>query len=62
MCNVTMLLSIWLMMMCSGASVEGPRDKSYTYKNNRSYGNINNIAILPIEETSKFPMLSDMLE
>jgi hypothetical protein len=57
-----MLLSIWLMMMCSGASVEGPRDKSYTYKNNRSYGNINNIAILPIEETSKFPMLSDMLE
>ena len=56
------LLTISSLLFCSCASIEGTRNKSYTYKNNGNHGKIDNLAILPIEETSKFPMLPDMLE
>lgn len=57
---ILLLTLIWL--FCSCASIEGTRNRSYTYKNNGNHRKVENLAILPIEETSKFPMLPDMLE
>lgn len=57
---VLIIITSFVLSGCT--SIEGTRNKSYTYKNHGDHGNVDSLAILPIEETSKFPMLPDMLE
>ncbi|OHD62350.1 MAG: hypothetical protein A2101_02455 [Spirochaetes bacterium GWF2_52_7] len=60
--KMIVLIIITAFVLSGCASIEGTRNKSYTYKNKGDHGNVDSLAILPIEETSKFPMLPDMLE
>ncbi|MGE4543715.1 MAG: hypothetical protein AB7D06_06380 [Pedobacter sp.] len=56
------IIAIFAFFIGGCASIEGTRNKSYTYKQNAPYKNFSKIAIFPIEESSKFPSLPDLLE
>lgn len=59
-----MLISLIILMLFGTgcASLEGTRNKSYTYKGGGSGEKLSKVVILPIEEMSKMPQLPDMLE
>lgn len=57
---LTLVILTCLVSAC--ASIEGTRNKSYTYRNVGSCEKITKVAILPIDEMSKFPLLPELLE
>ncbi len=58
------LLALAILGFLAGgcASIEGTRNKSFTHRQNVPYKNLSKVAIFPIEEMSKFPLLPDILE
>jgi hypothetical protein len=56
--------SVCLVMLAliSCSSIEGTRNKSYTYRTNPTGNKITTLAIAPIEDTSEFPFLSESIE
>ncbi|MGE4545401.1 MAG: hypothetical protein AB7D06_14965 [Pedobacter sp.] len=55
-------LVAFICLVSSCTSIEGTRNKSYTHRNSGSCDKMTKVAILPIEETSKFPLLPELLE
>lgn len=49
-------------ILTSCGSIEGTRNKSYTYRKMTSSVKIDKLAMIPIEDTSKYPYLHEMIE
>jgi len=56
------LCLMFVVVLSSCSSVEGTRNKSYTYRSLGRPVGIQSLAIIPIEDTSKYPFLNEMIE